>query len=166
MTRIDIRPATEEDKDGIWQVLSTSVEYGNVCVYSYDMAFEDIMGDWLKPSHTVFVAESTEFGIVGTFYIKPFEIGLSSHVATGDFMAIAENESRGAMRMMVQSAVEQAGRRGFASFYVRTLQQNRRALRAFHQAGFHVTGSIPRAYRSPHGRFSAFVTLIRTLHRQ
>lgn len=162
--KIDIRTANESDKDGIWEVLSESVEQGNACIYSYDMNYEEIMNHWFNENNNVFVA-IVEEQIVGSFYIKPFDVGLSNHVATGDFMVLGSDKSRGAMRLMVQTAIQKALTQGFNSMYVRAVQQNRRTLRAFNQNGFHVTGSIPRAFRTPNGRYTAFVTLIRAIQR-
>jgi L-amino acid N-acyltransferase YncA len=162
--KIDIRTANELDKDGIWKVLSTAVEQGNACIYSYDMSFDDIMNHWFDKKNTVYVAE-IENEIVGTFYLKPLNIGLSNHVATGDFVVLGDDKSRGVMRNMVQIAIQKAFKSDFTSMYVTVIQQNRRALRAFNHNGFHVTGSIPRAIKTSNGRYSAFVTLIRAIQR-
>ncbi len=162
--KIDIKAANDSDKDGIWKVLSQAVEYGNACIYSYDMSYDDIMNHWFDEKNEVFVA-IVEEEIVGSFYLKSLNVGLSNHVATGDFIVLGNDKSRGAMRLMVQIAIQKALKKGFSSISVTVIQQNRRALRAFNQNGFHVTGSIPRAYKLPNGRYSAFVALIRALQR-
>lgn len=162
--KIDIRAANELDKDAIWKVLSAAVEQGTACVYSYDMSFEEIMNHWFDEKNDVYVAE-IQNEILGSFYLKPLNVGLSNHVATGDFVVLGNDKSRGVMRNMVQNAVQKVFKKGFNAMYVTAIQQNKRALRAFNQNGFHVTGSIPRAFRMPNGRFAAFVTLIRAIQR-
>lgn len=161
--KIDIRQANETDEKGIWKVLSAAVEYGNTCLYSYDMSYEDILAHWQNPKHQVFVAVNEESEIVGTFYLKPFEAGLSNHVLTGDFLELGNDKSRGSMRAMANAAINQASKQGFASMYLKVIQHNRKTLRVLNQLGFQVTGSIPRAYRSPQGRSLAYVLLIRTI---
>ena len=161
--KIDIRQANENDKDGIWNVLSTAVENGNACTYSYEMSYDDILNHWNNKIHQVYVATNEEEEIVGTFYLKPLEVGLSNHVVTGDFVVLGNEKSRGAMRTMAYKAIEEAANQGYSSFFLKVIQHNRRALKVFNQVKFHVTGSIPRAYRNPQGRFLAFVLLIRGL---
>lgn len=161
--KIDIRQANENDKDGIWEVLSTAVEQGNFCIYSYDMSYDDIMNHWQQPNHDIFVATSDKDGIIGTFYLKPLEVGLSNHVVTGDFIVLGNDKSRGAMREMGNVAIREATNQGYSSFLIKAIQHNRRVLKVFSELGFHVTGTIPRAYRNKNGRFLAFVLLIRSL---
>ena len=161
--KIDIRQANIDDKDGIWKVLSAAVEEGNSCVYSYDMSYDDILDDWLKSTNQVFVATNEENEIVGTFYIKALDVGLASHIVTADFLAFNNYKGRGVFREMIQSAIDKSNRQGFTAMYIKVVQHNREAMRNYNQSNFHVTGSIPRAYRNPQGRFSAFVMMIRTI---
>ena len=160
--KIDIRQANIEDKNGIWKVLSAAVEEGNSCVYSYDMSYDAILDDWLKPTNQVFVATNEE-EIVGTFYISALDVGLASHVVTADFLRFNNYKGRGISREMVQFTIDKARKQGFTAMYVKVVQHNREAMRLYNQFNFHVTGSIPRAYRNPQGRFSAFVMMIRTI---
>ena len=162
--KIDIRTANEMDRDGIWKVLSNAVEQENTCFYSYDMSFDEIMNHWLDKKNKVYVAE-VENEIIGSFYIKPFEVGLSNHIATGDFVILRSEKSRNAMRIMIQVAIQEALKNNFKGMYVKIIQQNRNALRAFNQNGFHVTGSIPRAFKMSNGRYAAFVCLTRAIQR-
>ncbi len=161
--KIDIRQANETDKNDIWEVLCAAVEYGNTCLYSYEMSYEAILENWLQPSHEVFVAVNESGKIVGTFYLKQFEVGLANHIKTGDFIAYQEDKNRGVLRQMTQAAIEIATKQGYSAMYLKVIQHNRHALRTFSQLGFQVTGSIPRAYKSTQGRLLAFVLLIRTL---
>lgn len=161
--KIDIRQANTADKDGIWNVLSAAVEDGNSCVYSYNMSYDDIINDWFKPSRQVFVAENEEKEIVGTFHLSPFDVGLASHIVVADFLAFSNYKGRNVLRTMVQSALDTAKSQGFTAMYLKVVQHNKDEMWVYNQLNFHVTGSIPRAYRNPQGRFSAFVMMIRTI---
>jgi|AntRauTorckE5430_2_1112549.scaffolds.fasta_scaffold36467_2 hypothetical protein len=161
--KIDIRQANTADKDGIWKVLSAAVEDGNSCVYSYDMSYDNILNDWFKSENQVFVAENEEQEIVGTFHISPFAVGLASHIVVGDFLAFSNYRGRNVLRTMIQTALETTKKQGFTAMYIKVVQHNKDEMRVYNQLNFHVTGSIPRAYRNPQGRFSAFVMMIRTI---
>jgi L-amino acid N-acyltransferase YncA len=161
--KIDIRQANAADKDGIWKVLSAAVEDGNSCVYSYDMSYDDIINDWFKWNRQVFVAENEEQEIVGTFHISPLDTGLASHVVVADFLVFSNYKGRNVLRVMVQSALDTAKSQGFVAMYLKVVQHHKDEMRVYNQLNFHVTGSIPRAYRNSQGRFSAFVMMIRTI---
>lgn len=161
--KIDIRQANAEDKDGIWNVLSAAVEDGNACVYSYDMSYDDILNDWFKPIRQVFVAENEEKEIVGTFHLSPLDVGLSNHIVVADFLAFSNYKGRNVLRTMAQVALETAKNQGFTAMYIKVVQHNKDEMWVYNQLNFHVTGSIPRAYRTAQGRFAALVMMIRTI---
>src|SRR5258708_37022302 len=80
-----IRPATSSDWPTTWKIFRSVVRGGDTYAFSPDLDEENARRIWFSPGAEVFVAERKE-RVVGTFYVKPKQPGLGSHVANTGVM--------------------------------------------------------------------------------
>ncbi len=84
-----IRPASSSDWPATWKIFRSVVRGGDTYAFSPDLDKENARRIWFSPGAEVFVAEG-KGRVVGTFYVKPNQPGLGSHVANAGFMVDPE----------------------------------------------------------------------------
>ena len=144
-----IRPALSTDVDGIWRVLSPALSAGETYALPQDMAREDALAYWSAPSHEVFVAEERGT-ILGTYYLRPNQLGGGAHVANSGYMVAPAATGRGIAQAMCAHSLERARERGFLAMQFNfVVASNERAVRLWEHAGFNTVGRVPKAFRHP-----------------
>lgn len=149
-----IRPALASDADGIWRVLQPTIAAGETYALPRDMQREQALAYWTGAGLTpgvqdVFVAE--ERGIVlGTYFIRPNQLGGGAHVANCGYMVAPAATGRGIAQAMGEHSFEHARSRGFTAMqYNFVVSTNERAVRLWEHFGFEVVGRLPKAFRHP-----------------
>jgi GNAT superfamily N-acetyltransferase len=106
-----------------------------------------ILQDWCSPEKKTFVAV-LEDKIVGTFYIKPNQIGLGSHIANGSYMVAPEARGKGVGRKMGEFSIQEAKKSGFHAMQFNfVVKSNEKAVKLWKSLGFEIIGEIPEAFR-------------------
>jgi GNAT superfamily N-acetyltransferase len=144
-----IRSALAADADGIWRVLEPTIVAGETYALPPDMTREQALGYWSSPGHEVFIAE--EAGVIlGTYYLRPNQLGGGAHVANAAYMVLPAATGRGIAQAMCEHSVEQARSRGYLALQFNfVVSTNERAVRLWGHAGFKVVGRLPKAFRHP-----------------
>ena len=144
---IEIRKYTEADKEQIWAIIKFVIAAGDSFTLSPDSKREEMLTDWCSVEKQTYVAFS-ENKIVATFYIKPNQPGLGSHVANGSYMVAPEARRTGIGRKIGEFSIAEAKRLGYHAMQFNfVVKSNEKAVRLWQSLGFEIIGEIPEAFR-------------------
>ncbi len=153
-----IRSAEPVNEDAIWAILEPVVRGGETYALPREMSRTDAIAYWFASSNEVFVAES--YGqIVGTYYLRPNQLGGGSHVANCGYVTAVAASGRGVASAMCSHSLEHAGKRGFRAMQFNfVVSTNEKAVRLWQRFSFEIVGRLPGAFLHPlHGYVDAYV---------
>jgi ribosomal protein S18 acetylase RimI-like enzyme len=158
MSEIEIRKYREEDQDQVWEIIKYVISGGDSFTYDPGTPREEVLTDWTSPEKHTFVAVAGD-KVLATFYIKPNQTGLGSHVANGSYMVSPDARRTGIGRMIGQFSIEEAQRLGFSAMQFNfVVKSNEKAVNLWKSLGFLIIGEIPEAYRhAEHGLTNAYI---------
>lgn len=143
---LDIVEINSSKFDEIWAVLSPVFKTGETYPIAPDATKEDGKAYWFAPDKRVYAA-SDQGEIVGTYYIKPNQIGLGSHVCNAGFVVAAEHSGKGYGTLLGWHALQTAKEMGYESMQFNLVVANNIAsLKIWQKLGFDVIGTIPEAF--------------------
>ena len=172
LASMKIRPATEADRDAIWNIFRQVVVAADTYALDPNMSHEDALAYWFAPATHTYVAEvDAEFRgeavpfprtptpspiagaslvIVGTYILRPNQAGGGSHVANAAFMVSASARGRGIGRAMAEHCLSEARRLGFRAMQFNfVISTNTPAIRLWQDLGFNIVGTLPGAFHHP-----------------
>jgi L-amino acid N-acyltransferase YncA len=158
-----IRRYHSADAPSVWAILEAAIRGGDVFALPMDMAEAEAVAHWCGPDRETFVAE--EGGrIVGTYYIRPNQMGGGAHVANAGYATARDAGGRGVARAMCLDSLDAAAGRGFRAMQFNfVVASNARAVRLWESCGFDIVGRLPGAFAHPRlGDVDALV-MFRTL---
>lgn len=146
---MQIRNATEKDKNAIWKILEPVIRAGETYTLPRDMQREDALAYWHTRGHEVFVAEENG-EIIGTYYLRANQKGGGAHVANCGYVTAPWATGRGIARAMCQHSLEHAKSRGFRAMQFNfVVSTNERAVRLWQSLQFEIVGRLPGAFLHP-----------------
>jgi ribosomal protein S18 acetylase RimI-like enzyme len=146
---MQIRPATDRDKDAIWAIMEPIIRAGETYTLPRDMDKESALAYWFSADREVFVAEDSG-EIVGTYCLQANQKGGGAHVANCGYMTAVPSMGRGVARAMCAHSLDQARERGFRAMqYNFVISTNERAVRLWQSFGFEIVGTLPKAFLHP-----------------
>jgi len=146
---VEIRAAKPRDTDAIWAILEPVIRAGETYSLPREMDREQGLSYWFSSGHEAFVAED-EGEVVGTYYIRPNQLGGGSHVANCGYITAACAFGRGVARGMCSHSLEYAKARGYRSMQFNlVLSTNERAVRLWQSLGFEIVGRLQEAFLHP-----------------
>ncbi|MCW5961437.1 MAG: GNAT family N-acetyltransferase [Pyrinomonadaceae bacterium] len=156
---VSIRKYEERDKEEIWKIIEYVISNGDSFTYALNTSREFALEDWCSPDKHTFVAVDKNESILGTYYIKPNQTGLGSHVANGSYMVASDARRKGIGRLMGEHSIEQARKLGFLAMQFNfVVKSNEKAVNLWKSLGFEIIGEIPDAYRHiDHGLTNAYI---------
>ena len=144
---LTIRRATESDWDDIWKIFHVVVRQGDTYSYDPGTTQEEGRALWMSPQGATYVACRGE-QVVGTYFLRPNQPGLGSHVANAGYMVDPGEEGRGVGRAMCEHSLEEAREAGFLAMQFNfVVSTNTRAVALWQKLGFRIAGTLPRAFR-------------------
>jgi ribosomal protein S18 acetylase RimI-like enzyme len=144
-----IRAATEQDDEAIWNILKPIIRAGETYTLPHNMPRVGALAYWRAPMHEVFVAGANG-EIVGTYYMRPNQMGGGAHVANCGYMTAPAASGRGVARAMCEHSLVHARSRGFRAMQFNfVVATNERAVRLWQLLGFAVVGRLPGAFEHP-----------------
>jgi GNAT superfamily N-acetyltransferase len=146
-SKLNIRLVTATDRPAIWEIFRSVIRSGDTYAFSPDLDEENGLKSWFIPGAEVFVAETNE-KIVGTFFVKPNQPGLGSHVANAGFMVAPGTRGGGVGRAMGEYALTWAKQQGYKAMQFNfVVSTNRAAVALWEKLGFRIIGTIPEGFR-------------------
>ncbi len=147
---VTIREASPEDFPAIWPIFREVVQAGDTYPFSPHTSREEAYLLWMENKSGVYLAEK-EGETVGTYYIKPNQPPLGSHVANTGYMVKKEHRGQGIGRQLCSHSLEEAQKLGFVAIQLNlVVSTNEPALHLWKQMGFSVVGTLPLAFQHQH----------------
>jgi L-amino acid N-acyltransferase YncA len=181
-----IRPATEADRDMIWNIFRPIVAAADTYALDPNMSRQNAFAYWFAPGTRTYVVEvdakfrgeSVPFPaastvspiadaspvIVGTYILRPNQAGGGSHVANAAFMVSASASGQGIGRAMAEHCLSEARRLGFRAMQFNfVISTNTPAIRLWQGLGFNIVGTSPSAFRHPQKGYVDVYIMYRSL---
>jgi ribosomal protein S18 acetylase RimI-like enzyme len=160
---VNIRPATPADGPAIWCILEPMIRAGETYALPRDMSGPDALGFWMGEGREAFVAED-EGAIVGTYYLRPNQMGGGSHVCNCGYVAAPQASGRGVATAMCNDSLGRARERGYRAMQFNfVVSTNTRAVALWHSLGFREIGRVPGGFLQPGDGFVDALILFREL---
>lgn len=143
---LTIYSVTRERFDAIWPMLKAAADEGKTLALPSGCSREEGLNYWFPASATVYVAEE-DGQVLGSYYLKPNQMGRGSHVANGGFLVSPLAQGRGVGRAMGNHAMQEARNLGYHAIqYNFVVEDNIASLRIWEKLGFSVIGRIPKGF--------------------
>ncbi|WP_028453896.1 GNAT family N-acetyltransferase [Chitinilyticum litopenaei] len=164
---ITIRPITATDWPAVWPILQQTFASGDSYPFPPDSSEADIRHAWLDVPQQTFVACAEDGAIVGTYYIKPNQTGLGSHVCNCGYVVAPAASGRGIATTMCVHSQATALALGFRAMQFNlVVATNTRAVRLWRHLGFEQVGVLPGAFRHARLGYVDALVLFKTLSPQ
>ncbi len=109
---MEIRAATRADRDAIWKIFHEILAAGDTYALDPKMSREDALAYWFRADTQTYVAEK-DGTLVGTYILRPNQLGPGSHVANAAFIVASNAQGSGVGRAMAEHCLAEA-RNGFS----------------------------------------------------
>jgi L-amino acid N-acyltransferase YncA len=163
---IRIREAEERDSEAIWHIFHAVVAGGDSFVFEPETTRDEALSIWCGPSMRVYVAEHIG-RVVGSYFLKPNQPGLGSHVANAGYMVGPEARGLSVGRAMGEHSLIEASRLGYRAMqFNMVVSSNEAAVRLWRGLGFEVAGTLPGAFRHRSLGFVDAFVMFRSLESQ
>ncbi len=144
-----IRPAVASDGATLWQILEPTIRAGETFALPRGMSQQNALAYWMNFDHETFVLEESG-RILGTYFLKPNQLGGGAHVANGGYATAREARGRGIARSMCLHSLNLARARGFKAMQFNfVVSTNEVAVRLWKILGFGIVGTLPGAFAHP-----------------
>ena len=154
-----IRPAADADRAAILDIVAPILAAGETYAIDRDLDREGVEAYWFMPDHEVFVAESSDGEILGTYYLMANQRGGGAHVANCGYMTAPQARGQGVARAMCEHSLQAARQRGFRAMqFNHVVSTNTGAVALWQKLGFRIVGTLPAAFNHPaHGYVDSYV---------
>ncbi len=160
---MNIRPATNGDRDAIWAILEPTIHAGETYALPRDMSREEGLAYWFSAEKETFVCEENG-AVLGTYFLKANQQGGGAHVANCGYVTAVAAQGRGIARAMCLHSLERAKERGFRAMQFNfVVSTNERAVRLWSSLGFEIVGILPGAFQQPGRGFVDALVMYREL---
>jgi GNAT superfamily N-acetyltransferase len=170
---LKIRPATDEDRDAIWEIFHEVVVAGDTYPIDPQISREDALAYWFQADAHTYVAEldrfkrssfQTEQRLIGTYILRPNQSGGGSHVANAAFMVPLSARGQGVGRAMGKHCIKQARRLGFRAMQFNfVVSTNKPAVKLWQELDMKIVGILPGAFRHPTKGYVDVYVMFRSL---
>jgi len=149
-----IRPATEADWKGIWEIFRDVISHGDTYTYSSDFTEAEAKNIWIgkgsiwigQDCHPYVVTHGNK--VVGTFTIRTHRPGLGNHVANAGYMVHKDYRGRGVAQTMCSASLKEAKKLGYQAMQFNfVVASNKPAVELWQKIGFTIVGTVPKAFR-------------------
>jgi L-amino acid N-acyltransferase YncA len=158
-----IRAATNADHDAILKIFHEIVSAGDTYALDPKMSREEALAYWFRADTRTYVAEKNG-RVVGTYILRPNQLGSGSHVANAAFMVASGAQGCGVGRAMAEHCLIEARRIGFRAMQFNyVISTNTPAIRLWQELGFEIVGTLPGAFRHPEKEYVDVYVMFRSL---
>jgi ribosomal protein S18 acetylase RimI-like enzyme len=160
---IKIRAASEADRDAVWNIFHETIAPGDTYAFDPKMSREEALAYWFRADTHAYVAEK-DGRVVGTYILRPNQLGPGSHVANAAFMVASDAQRSGVGRRMVEHCLGEARRMGFRAMQFNfVVSTNAPAIHLWEQLGFKIVGTLPGAFHHPEKGYVDVYVMYRSL---
>ena len=109
---LEIRAATQADRDAIWNIFREIVTTADTYAFDPDISRDEALAYWFRSDTHTYIAENNG-RVVGTYILRANQSGPGSHVANAAFMVSRSAQGQGIGRAMAEQCLDEARRFGF-----------------------------------------------------
>ncbi|WP_142846667.1 GNAT family N-acetyltransferase [Telmatospirillum sp. J64-1] len=156
---IAIKTFEQGQWDALWSILQPVFRAGETYAFSPDISEQEAYTAWIEYPAATYVAADEQGRVLGTYYIKPNQPGLGSHVCNCGYVVAEQARGKGVASLMCEHSQREAVAQGFRAMQFNlVVSTNDVAVRLWQKHGFDVVGRLPGAFRHPRlGFVDAFV---------
>ena len=156
---IKIRLFEEKDWASVWGIIEPVFRAGETYAFSPDITEKEAYRVWIEMPSTTYVAVDENSTILGTYYIKPNQPALGSHVCNCGYIVATHARGKGIASAMCEHSQREAVVQGFRAMQFNlVVATNEGAVRLWKRHGFNIVGTLPAAFRHQRlGFVDAFV---------
>jgi L-amino acid N-acyltransferase YncA len=144
---MNIRKATDEDYENIWDIFSNVIKTGDTYVFNPDTLKADLQKHWFADYMDTFVAVDND-KVVGTYIIKPNQIDLGNHIANCSYMVSPKHQGKGIGHTLCEHSITFAKEKKYSGIQFNiVVSTNHSAVRIWQKFGFDIIGTTPKAFR-------------------
>jgi ribosomal protein S18 acetylase RimI-like enzyme len=145
--QLHIRRFVEADWSSLWPLLHDTFASGDTYAFDPRSGETDIHRAWIETPTATFVACGNGGRIVGTYFIKPNQPGLGSHVCNCGYVTAAEARGQGIATALCEHSQAEAQAMGFRAMQFNlVVATNEGAVRLWRKLGFAVVGRLAGAF--------------------
>ena len=146
---MQIRKAMESDFTSMWAIFHAVISEGSSYVFAADTSRQTAFDYWFGKEIKSYVAED-EGRIVGMYKLVANQRDRGAHVANASFMVDPTSAGKGAGRAMGEHCLREAKAAGFLAMQFNfVVSTNGRAVALWRSLGFHIAGTLPKAFQHP-----------------
>jgi GNAT superfamily N-acetyltransferase len=144
-----IRKADEEkDYDKVWDIFSSVIQTGDTYVFDPNTPKESLRKYWFADNLDTFVAVDENGELLGTYFIKPNQIGLGDHIANCGYMVNPKSQGRGIGKLLCEHSILFAKEKGHLGIQFNiVVSTNTVAVELWKKFGFEIIGTTPKGFR-------------------
>lgn len=129
-------------------MLRATFEAGDTYAFSPGSTEAEIHRAWIEVPSASFVSCDGDGRLLGSYFIKPNQPGLGSHVCNCGYVVAPAAQGQGIASAMCEHSQREALAMGFLAMQFNLVAStNERAVRLWRRLGFDVVGRLPRAFR-------------------
>jgi L-amino acid N-acyltransferase YncA len=138
----------EKDYDGVWEIFLHVISGGDVFSFEPNTPKADLKKLWFADNMDTFVAVDNLGKVVGSYYVKPNQPGLGSHIANAGYMVHPDEKGKGIGKLLCQHSIAFAREKGYSGMqFNMVVSTNESAVKLWKSFGFSIIGTIPQAFR-------------------
>ena len=143
-----IRRHEAGDWPAVWALLHQTFRDGDTYAFAPDSSEAEIRRVWTELPLATYVACSHDGTLLGTYYLKPNQPGLGSHVCNCGYVVARAAQGQGVATAMCEHSQDEARKLGFRAMQFNlVVATNARAVRLWQRLGFAIVGTLPKAFR-------------------
>src|ERR1700730_445652 len=160
---LNIRPATDADRDAIWEIFRDVIAAGDTYVFDPKTSREEALAYWFRAETHTYVAVQHRH-VIGSYILKPNQPGLGAHVSNASFIVARNARGLGVGRGMGEHCLSEARRLGFRAMQFNfVVSTNDSAVHLWQQLGFKIVGTLPGAFRHAQKGYVDVYVMFRSL---
>ena len=153
------RQYTEADWPFLWRIIKPVFRAGETYAYAPAISEAEAKQVWIDSVTATYVAIDQAGNILGTYYLKPNQPELGSHVCNAGYIVAPDAQGKGVASQMCVHSQQVAIELGFRAMqYNLVAISNRAAIHLWQKHGFEIIGTLPGAFR--HARMGFIDALV------
>jgi RimJ/RimL family protein N-acetyltransferase len=136
------------DWAAVWPILHATFLAGDTYAFDPQSSEAEIRRAWVELPTATYVACADDGRVLGTYYIKPNQAGLGSHVCNCGYVVAADAQGGGIATAMCEHSQREARAIGFRAMQFNlVVSTNTRAIRLWQRLGYDIVATLPGAFR-------------------
>jgi RimJ/RimL family protein N-acetyltransferase len=154
-----LRKYSQSDWPEVWRIIKPVFRAGESYAYSPDISEQAAKEIWINTPAAVYLASDATGNVLGTYYIKPNQPTLGSHVCNCGYIVAAKAQGKGIAAKMCLHSQRKALELGFSAMqYNLVAISNEGAIHLWKKHGFEIVGTLPLAFN--HARLGLIDALV------